>query len=649
MDDGSSTADAVDIVATVASVASTIIAMITLFTVYIAAMQLASQNRMYRLGLSWRAIGPWKQKVASSSYFGLRRRVRAPVVSISSLVKLGWKPRFTFPAGFPRVPPRVPNLDPEDGLNNVHGKASWVSFMQALGMDPKSPPGEKDLYEMQDASELVNGVVPMPWEGKNLVAICSILGFQSHEKKPSYKDPMPLPMQWSGPLGWLQFRSSTNGCIVEFRSRMSVSDQIPRDIHRYWQDFEMPLEPYFLHSRLWNAIGGLSLADGKALYLGGTDKNKGPRDMETETAKEERTQAKLFEDLTSQDLSSEEILLKLYGKKKDRPRALQRDGDHNPSQVERGANNPGRPGILDDLLTEELGKLKDTFRMKELLRPCPGLLSVAINGELAYSRGLEIDDCEEHDRKYVPDDEEFDGGLYPHHIGDLYMSEGLLKLVKEALQLLKPDGFYFSPTPPLMSDLDEAYGHIEEQSNKFMQIFPDCSNTKFPTEAIHLQNAMILCNNLQSTRKTSRAVFSVNDMRILAKASHSLKPIISGDRDTSSEGRDLTWAMLHCPDLSRRIRESLSRENISISHFIEARVHCNAGLLNCASIPGLGDPLAEKSAQFSIPLVRDGEYTGLQVLAALADVFITYYWIDKKWITDVAVYDWTIPQSVTMC
>ncbi|KAK3291060.1 uncharacterized protein B0H64DRAFT_427505 [Chaetomium fimeti] len=632
MDDASSTTDAVGIVSTVASVVSAFIAGITLFTVYIAALQLASQNRMYRLGLSWRAIGPWKQKVASSSYFGLRRKVSVPVVSISSLLS------------------RVPNPDLEDGPNNVQAKASWVTFMQALGMDPESPPEEKDLYEMQDASELVNGVIPMPWEGKNLVAICSILGFQSHEKRPSYQNPMPLPMQWSGPLGWLQFRSSTNACVVEFRSRMSVSDQIPHDIHRYWQDFDMPQEPHFLHSRLWNAIGGLSLAGGRALYLGGADRDKGPRDMETETAKEERTQAKLFEDLTSEDLSSENILLKLYGKKKDRPKALQRDSNRsNPSQVERGANNPGRPGILDDLLREELGKLGNTCRMKELLRPCPGLLSVAINGELADSRGLEIHTCEEHDRKYVPDDEDIDAGLYPHHIGDLYMGKDLLKLVKDALLLLRPDGFYFSPTHPLMSDLMEAYGHIEQQSNKAMQIFPDCGNTTFPAEAIHLRSAMILCNNLQSTRKTSYAVFSVNDMRILAKASHSLKPIISGNRAASGDGRDLIWAILHRPDLSGRIRESLSLGNISISQFIQATVQCNDGVLDCSSIPGLGDPLVEKSAQFSIPLVGDGEYTGLQVLAALADVFITYYWINKRWITDVAVYDWTIPQSVTMC
>lgn len=465
-------------------------------------------------------------------------------------------------------------------------------------------------------------------------------------------DPMPLPMQWSGPLGWLQFRSSTNGCIVEFRIRMSVFDQIPRDIHAYWQDFQMPQEPHFLHSRLWNAIGGLCLADGRALYLGGMDKGKGPRDIEIETTKEERTQANLFDDRTSEDLSAEEILLILYGKKKDRPEALQRDGDHNPSRAERGANKPGRPGILDDLLKElnELkDKLKDVLSIKELLRPCPGLLSVAINGELADSRGLEIDNCAEYDRKIVRGSEEIDARLYPHHIGDLYMSEDLLRLVKDALLLLKPDGFYFSPTPTLVSDLGEAYEHIEQQSNKAMQIFPDWGNTTFPREAIDLRNAMILCNNLQSTRKTSYAVFSVNDMRILAKASHSLKPIISGNRATSSEGRDLIWAMLHCPDLSRRVCETLSREDSSISQFIEARVQCNNGVLNCASLPGLGDPFDKKPAEFSTPLVEDGEYTGLQVLAALADVFITYYWIDKKWMTDVAVYDWTIPQNVIMC
>lgn len=636
----------------VSSVASAIIAMVTLFTVYIAAMQLATQNRMYKLGLSSRALGPWAGRVASSSYFGLRRRIYVPVISLNALVETGtWKPQLTFPMGFQKSP----DPDVEEGTAHVQAKASWVNFMQALDMSPSVSPGKKDPYEMQDASELVNGVVPMPWVGKDLVSICSILGFQSHESKPSYKDPMPLPMQWSGPLGWLQFRSSPNGCIAEFRRRMRLFNQIPDPIHKHWEHVNMPNEDHFLRSRLWNAIGGLSLSDDGVLYLGGADRDTQPRDMENETNNAEAAPTQLFDDLTSTDLSADDIMQKLFGKKKDRPKALQRDTDrHNPTQADRGGNNSQKSGILDSLLGEELEKLtSQAGPRKELIRSCPGLLSVAINGELAYSRGLGIDKCEEHDRKYVSADEEYDKNEFPHHLGDLYMNSKILSLVKDALWLLKPDGFYFSPARIIMSDLMEPYGHLKEQSNRVTQIFPDFKQDKIifravaqaPDAGSHLHQAMILCNNLQETRKTAHAMYSVDDMRILAKASHSLKQIIS----SSSNGKDLVWAMLYCPDLSRDIRKSLTKDNIS--QFAAATVRCQDGALNCTSLPGFGGELdaVEKPAKYQIPLVADGEYTGMQVLAALADVFITYYWIDKRWITDVTVYDFTIPQSVMMC
>ncbi|KAK4163267.1 hypothetical protein QBC43DRAFT_319809 [Cladorrhinum sp. PSN259] len=653
-DSDTSTIDPVGVASMVASIASAFIAIVTLLTVYLAAMQLASQNRMYRLGLSWRAIGPWKHRVASSSYLGLRRRVYVPAVSLSSLVDNNWNPELAFPAGFPKDARKAPGSDPEGSLN-VQAKASWVNFVQALGLSAESSSDKKDFYEMQDASELVNGVVPMPWSGKDLVGICSILGFQSHEEKPSHRDPMPLPMQWSGPLGWLQFRSSPNGCIVEFRRRMHPVNQIPNKIHQHWRASKMPDGKHFLCSRLWNTIGGLLLADGSVLYLGGSNRRVGPRDMDLETDKEgEPTQAKLLDDLTSADLSSEEILSKLYGrKKKDRPEALRGDANHNPTQAERfrGDQSSGRPDILESLLAGKLEKLQDSCGRKELLRPSPGLLTINIHGELAYSRGLAMDKCQEYDRKYITHDEEYDVKQFTHNIGDLYMDEPLLAKLKDALLLLRPDGFYFSPTRILVADLDEAYDHIEQQSNRLMHIFPEVSGkSPFAAEALHLHHAMALCNNLQSTRKTSNAVFSVDDMRILAMASHSLQPIISGTKPgSSSNGKDLFWAMLYSRDLSQHIRESLKPDNMA--QFATAKVVCQNGVLSCASLPGLcgSDPLEEKTAQYSVPLVADGEYTGLQVMAALADVFITYYWIDKKWVTDVAVYDWTIPQSVTMC
>ncbi|KAL2150143.1 hypothetical protein VTH82DRAFT_7819 [Thermothelomyces myriococcoides] len=569
-----------------------------------------------------------------------------PSVNLNSLVGNGWRPNFTFPAGIPKTP----NGHVEEG-ENVQAKASWVNFMQALGMSPEIPrQGEMQLYEMQHASELVNGVVPMPWTGKDLVSICSILGFQSHEKSPSPKEPMPLPMQWSGPLGWLQFRSTTNGCVVEFRRRMYMVNQISNSIHRHWKSCDMPLEDHFLRSRLWNSIGGFFLADGGVLYLGGTDKCKGPRDLGPEDA-EESDETQLFEKLTSADFSDDDIMLKLFGKKKDRPRALQRDVDrNNPTQADRGVRNP-EPDPLESLLRLELDKFQsDSSGMKELLRPCPGLLSVIVNGELAYSRGLSAKGCKEYDRKYVSP-EDIDPKLYPYHLGDLYMDEEILALMKDALLLLHPDGFYFSPTKILISDLREAYDHIEEQSNKSAtKIFPDSDPRTLPhgmanREALDdLCYAMDLCNDLQNTRKTGHAMFSVDDMRLLAKASCSLKPIIS---PLGKDGQDLVWAMICCPDLSRDIRKLLNKP-ASVTDFLTAKFVCRNGSLSSESLRDSGDADAKKT-EYTVPLIDDGNFTGTQVLAALAYVFITYYWIDKAWPSDVALYDSTMPQNVIMC
>lgn len=640
--------DAFSWLQTVSSVASAIIAIITLVTVYIAATQLATQNRLYRLGLSRQAVGPWEPKVANTTLLGLRRRVYAPAISLTSLVKGNWKPRFTFPRGFPEKP----NANDEEAGNLVQAGASWVNFMEALGLSPES----QGFYEMQDASELVNRVVPMAWIGKDLVGICSILGFQSHEDKPSFKSPMPLPMQWSGPLGWLQFRSSASGCIAEFRRRMSQPDQILRSLHAYWEDYPVPCEEHFLRSRLWNSIGGLYLPDDKILYLGGTNRHEGPRDQDDAEDAQEVRPEELLQDITSQSLTNEEIMLKLFGKKKDRPKALQRDAERDGPGQARRADEHEMPESFEALLR---GKLDTNENSMEVFRPCPGLLSVAINGELAYSRGLSTENCQEYDRKFV-DKEDVDLVKYPHNLGELYMDETLFKLMKDALLLVKPDGFYFSPTFILSADIRNAYSHIEEQSNKLMRIYPAVYETPTAPGTRHpqpdedrLRHAMWLCNELQRTRKTGRAVFSVDDMRLLAKVSNALKGIISPAQ--GPDGRDMVWAFICCPDLSRDIRESLSSVEANadaLGPYLTAKVKCSDGWLDCASLPGmaaLGDGTTTTTSKYRTPLVADGEYTGAQVLAALSDVFIAYYWIEKRWITDVAMYDATIPQSVTMC
>ncbi|KAL8351079.1 hypothetical protein RB601_000786 [Gaeumannomyces tritici] len=628
---------------TVSSVGSALIAIVTLITVYIAATQLATQNRLYRLGLSREAVGPWETKVANTTLLGLRRRVYAPSISLSSLAKSEWKPRFGFPRGFPE---KAGISDEEAGANFVQAKASWVNFMEGLGISPAS----HGLYEMQDASELVNRVVPMTWVGKDLVGLCSILGFQSCEKKPSPKSPMPLPIQWSGPLGWLQFRSSPTGCVAEFRRRMVPRNQISDGLHSYWEKDQVPCENHFLLSRLCNSINSFCLSDGRILFLGGISKGKHPQDDEDPASVHAVASEQLLQDLTSENLTDEEIMLHLFGKKKHRPKALQRDPKRDwPSQARQHTDEHEMPGFLQSLLREKANTTENTAHV---LQKCPGFLSVVINSELADSRGLSLDQCEEYRRRFV-EKEDVDAAQYPHNLGNVYMDEGLFKLMKDSLLLLKPDGFYFSPASMLCADLGEAYAHINEQSIKSDHVFPESYEVPaaYPQgvrphpAGDQLCSAVSLCNELQRQRKAGRLFCSADDMRLLAKVSYALRYIVS---PSGHDGRDLSWAMICCPDLSRDVRDSLA--SASLGQYLSAKVSCKDGWLDCASLPGMAIPVnGRETTRYRTPLVADGEYTGAQVLAALSDVFITFYWIDTKWITDVAVYDATIPQSVTMC
>ncbi|EER25912.1 hypothetical protein D8B26_008236 [Coccidioides posadasii str. Silveira] len=626
--------DTADWLSAVSSLTATAIAVATLFTVYIAAVQLASQNRRYRLGLSWRSLGRWQNKVAQSSFLGLQRRVYTPSVSVPSLVQNRVVPCFTFPRGIPKEPD--PDIESASGL--VPAGASWVGLMEALGLRP-----DDDFLEMQDASELVNGIVAMHWKGKDFVAVCSMLGFQSYENHPSFSSPMPLPMLWHGPLGWMQLQPSPQGCIAQFRSRATLFEQISDDLHRYWrkETFSLPSSPFLLQARLWASIGGLLLPDGKALYLGGADFHKRPVDIDDD---HEFSPAELHQYLTSADLSPDELRRVLLGKQENRGRELRREIARSKApSAQRVRDEP-----IPDSRTEAFESGERSFEGKQqVLRPCPGLLSVCVQGEIAYSRGLDIRDCHEFDRKFAST-EDVDRARFPYSLGKLQMDRDTLMLMKSAFLYLGPDGFYFAPSYLLCSDVREVYRHIEEQSNKLKRIFPITSTT--PTSGRdYLYHAMKLCNDLQQTRKMARATYSVEDMRLLAKASNNIAPFISPDKaghgkdPTTAKPEDLIWAMLVCPELSSNIRESLTEMNLQA--FLDAKVECEDGVLTLPDLSGL----REMGPKYKVPLVANGDFTGQQLLAALIDIFIRYFWIDKAWPTDVAAYDMTMPQTVAMC
>ncbi|KAI0380710.1 hypothetical protein F5Y04DRAFT_289376 [Hypomontagnella monticulosa] len=653
------TSSAADWISAASSIAATVIGIMTLVTVYIGAMQILSQTRMYRVGLSHISLGPWKSKAAHSALFGLQRRISTPSVSLKFLVKNQWSPKIVFPTGFSR------QGCTEKG-DNIQAKASWVNFMQALALTP----ADDTLYEMQDASELVNGIVPMRWTGQDLAGMCSILGFQSHETNPSYRSPMPLPMQWSGPLGWIQFRSSENGCVAEFRRRMDVHNLLPPELHKYYisQGPDMPQEPHYLISRLWNSINGLSLKEGSSLYLGGADRCDQARDDDDE--EDAKTPEQIVKDLMSADLPKEDIRHKLFGKRGSQPAALRREVD----RVKGGGrplagkyNGDDEPDFLRTMFRDAM----EHVNKKEVLRPCPGLLSVSLHGELADNRGLSIETSREYDRKYT-EAEDVDHHKYPYNLGDLYMDGELLALLKEALLLLRPDGFYFSPTPCLFSDLDEVYKHIKEQSKA---LFPDIApnNPKTPESSEKpgstssttsstssfpdiewLRYGVKLCNELQRTRKTGRAYFSVEDMQLLSKAVRVLWETVSPSGQANT-GDDLVWAMLYCTKLPQDIRKRIN-SNVDIAGCVNTTVEIKDGILDCSGlIRSAGsmdndETLADMDVgKYNIPLLNDGKFSGSQVLAAFFIVIITCFWIEKRWNTHVAVYDVTMPQSVLMC
>jgi hypothetical protein len=676
---------AFDWISAVSGLASAIVGIITLITVYIGATQFLSQNRMYRHGLSWRSLGHWQKIVDKSGLFGLQSRIAAPTVSLKSLAKQEWEPSISFPIGFPKVK----NGTIEDGESFVQAKASWVNFMQALGLGPH----QNHLYEMQDAPELLNGIVPMQWAGSDLVSISSILGFQSPEDKPSYKSSMPLPMQWSSPLGWLQFRASANGCVAQFRPRRKPRDQISPSLHSYYdpQDLVLPSKTSVLCSRLWTAINGYVLQENRVLYLGGADKHKRPQDIDDDA---EMGNEELLRNIMKEDLPEQELMRQMFGKKEARSTALNQEVERTRSAMAQKTTGSLGRDTTESFLESILNTEKQKIDRKEVLRPCPGLLSTVVEGQLAFSRGLEEPNYTyiEYDRKYAVL-EDIDRLQYPFNLGDLYLDGKLLKLVKEAVLQLQPDGFYFSPSFFVASDLREIFENIQAQSNTLKEVFPSSCTQGLETlngsggdieglmrsltavmsrtrshapesppapeknRHVILVKAMELCNDLQRTRKTARAHFSVPDMQLIAKAASSLRTEFLQPRE-NTQTLDLVWALIYSRQVVRAVLRALSKA--PMARFLETPVFCKNNKLDLVGLLGdaLHDEMEEKQnddeenqipGHYHIPHLDDGNFTGEDILAALALVFLTYFWIDKSWITDTSHYDATIPHSVLMC
>ncbi len=402
----SDTGSVTDWISAVCSTIAAVIALVTVITVYVAARQLLTEHRAYQMGLSEETLGPWHKKVKTKELLGMQQQISTPVITLPTLVKKNWKPNVGCPinAGS-RTSASL--CDQEKAT----AKASWVNFVEALGLGPE----DDGFYHMSTQANLVNGIIPMRWAGKDLVGICTMLGYQSYEEKPSFKNPMPLPMQWSGPMGWLQFRPSPDGCVAEFRRRGIIDNQLSSKLHEFYKEVPRRHEPHCLRSRLWLSINGMGLRDGKALYLGGADREDLGKDVENTLeelqdkmgelggllkkikkrampTRDPRDRAQvddgLFDELMEGAFSDEEIARKLRVGEPEQtePSATQGADEHDPAEI---------PEFLRK--TREKGKKG----MKEVLMPCNGLLSIVVEGELAHSRGLNITDSVEYHRKFM--------------------------------------------------------------------------------------------------------------------------------------------------------------------------------------------------------------------------------------------------------
>ncbi|KAI5776931.1 hypothetical protein EDC01DRAFT_432681 [Geopyxis carbonaria] len=696
-----------DWISAVCSAVAAIVALLTLVTVYLAAQQILSRLQVYRLGISWKSLGPWKENVVKHSLFRMQTKIYTPKLSLAFLVTKQWDTEFQLPIGFADPTPKKSTTDPESGeLGKTLAEASWVNFLEGIGIEPTK---SSDLYEMQYQTDLVNGIVPMRWKGSDLVGICSILGFQAPADITPEKSSMPLPTQWNGPLGWIQFRGSADGCIAEFRRRALFENQLPETIHDYYRTLDVSYRKIRVVSRLWNSIGGFVMPqegvpcpaasperrktflghfDGtqvqsprppgspakydikyEVLYLGGTDdwvqkvQSQANAILSPEKLPTEDLCKKLIE---NPDATDEQITAMMFGAHSDRPENLQRDALEKGRYLladddERGRGLPTRIKSDFDRIREVLGgnpKYNNLDgRSVGVINPCPGLLTIVVHGELAESRGVLFKRDARHEFcTWYIDKEEVNEQTHPYNLGRYYMNETLLKLVKHAALSLLPDGFYFSPSHGFLADVRQMWCHIEEYCNEQLDVmFPvkeldDWYKNELPEETgstkemgsttkSQLYHAVKLCNESQRMKTTARSMSSVEDMKLISKASNSLRRMVSGDKFEYEA--DLTWAMLASPNLFKHLSKLFS--DGKIKSVVEGTISSKDGKLDCA-------PAGEVSAIFAVPLVLGEQiFDGEKVLAAFLDVLLTWYWVEKRWTSDVAMYDTAIPQSVTMC
>jgi hypothetical protein len=293
----------------------------------------------------------------------------------------------------------------------------------------------------------------------------------------------------------------------------------------------------------------------------------------------------------------------------------------------------------------------------ELLVPSLGLLAADEEScELASSRGLDTRTLFQYTRRYIDSLSPQEEDLYQYKLGKKRMDSLVVTQFKDALELLKPDGYYFTPSGTTYLELLSIFDTVNApfislQQTKSM-VFRLTYSDVWPPHYKHAEElffAVEVCNEFQSVMLASQGTqpfFTPEDMMAMAKASQSLRQIYQ-------HLRDLSWAMLICPQLFNDLAEYF--EHHLCLDELDGTVICENELLDCTSIlkghlsKGEDGVTSAEPFKYHTPLCKDRVYTGWEVLAAFADLIIQYFWVIRSVVvTNAGSYGMVIPQTITM-
>jgi len=701
--------DTLNFVSNISSLTAAVAGVLTLLTVYVAGIQLAARRQLYQLGLSKSSLGLWRGKVVSRPgwHLGMTNHIQAPVVRFANLVKNDWQPTLASTASNPKVhseskeetlgrignilgaialPAHARLVDCEAQAALAHLEdddqpdTSWVNFLDVLGIHPC----HTQLYELQPEPELFKGIVPMRWRGRDFAALCSMLGFQAASTA-STKTTMELPTQWSGPLGWMQFRASSEGCVVEFRLRMGEGcpTYLPYDTREFFKS--APVAPMHFVRRAWQSIGGYVYDSlDSTTSVGRVGLNSPPRILFFSGIRDKKK-------VKPPPRTVDELLRQVMAKK-----GASDDDLRNivlGSQQEQWNDDPANDGSdsegsrlldgLSQLLPSDLGrgpsqrKAKDSRKL-ELLTEDLGLLHTVADGTWADTRGLHWRNrVDEYTRFLITDAElALRGNCF--RAGNLCIDKTkLLPRVKSALRFLRPDGFYFSPTHLMAADLKDIFEHVMCQLDTFkksdifspnamnpLQVYRQrqpmptadvTSKQKHPHEIV--LHAATLINAIHFATQNGRNHLRHEEIKLLSNASWMLTGTL---QHTGPCAADFEWAVMMSAPLFEHLLKWFGSDDFKLDTEFLGKPCVAIELVDGEESTGTIRfknkgyvnnmwPSERLTGIYTLPLVGKGELDGKAVIYAFLNVLFIYFWvIPLRWSSDVQRYDSTIPLSVTM-